>query len=153
MNAPPENFVDWLPVRVYWQENRAFVDWCCVGKEHFREPFFDQTIERLFRQPFNLLFRHQTPIEFLGELSERLPALAPTGFIFHLSRCGSTLISQMLAALDRNIVMSEPPPVDSVLRANLKNRGSHGRAARRVAALDNRRARSKKKRGRKAFFR
>lgn len=117
---PPEIFSDWLPVRVYWQESRPFVDWCYVGKERFREPFFDLTIERRFRQPFNLLFRHQTPIDFLGELNARLPALAPTGFIFHLSRCGSTLISQMLAALDQNVVLSEPPPVDAILRANWK---------------------------------
>jgi hypothetical protein len=133
MNAEPESFSDWLPVRVYWQENRAFVDWCCVGKERFREPFFDQTIERRFRQPFNLLFRHQTPIEFLGELNARLPALAPTGFIFHMSRCGSTLISQMLAALDQNVVMSEPPPVDFILRANLK--GAEITDERRIAWL------------------
>lgn len=120
MNIAPENFSDWLPVRAYWQKNRVFVDWCYVGKERFREPFFDLTIERRFRQPFNLLFRHQTPIEFLGEINARLPALAPTGFIFHLSRCGSTLVSQMFAALDQNVVISEPPPVDSILRANRK---------------------------------
>jgi gluconate kinase len=42
--------------------------------------------------------------------------LSPSGFIFHMSRCGSTLISQMLAALPRNIVISEAPPIDTVLR-------------------------------------
>lgn len=121
MNTAPEMFSGWLPVRVYWQKNQLSVDWCCVGKTRFREPFFDLTIERRFRQPFNLLFRQQTPIEFLGEINARLPTLAPAGFIFHLSRCGSTLVSQMLAALDRNIVISEPPPINSILRANFKN--------------------------------
>ncbi len=120
---PLENLRDWTPARVYWRENRVFVDWCYLGKNRFTEPFFDQTIERCFRDPFSLLFRHQTPIEVLGELnaSAQRETLAPDGFIFHLSRCGSTLVSQMLASTGRNIVLSEPPPVDSVLRANFRN--------------------------------
>lgn len=124
LTSPPplENFSEWMPVRFYRRENRAFVDWCFVGKERFVEPFFDQTIERLFCSPFNLLFRHQTPIEFLGELNAASQdVIKPNGFIFHLSRCGSTLVSQMLAALAQNVVLSEAPPINSVLRSNPEN--------------------------------
>lgn len=121
MTAKIENFTDWVPTRVYWRENRPFVDWCYMGDKRFTEPFFDDTIERRFREPFNLLFRHQTPIEFLAEINAHSEIIAPTGFIFHLSRCGSTLISQMLAAVESNIVKSEPPPVDWVLRSDVKN--------------------------------
>lgn len=112
-----ELFREWLPVRGYWQENRALIDWCFVGKERLTKPFFDNSIEIRFREPFNLLFRHQTPIEFLGELHDFSEGLKPTGFIFHLSRCGSTLVAQMLAALERNVVISEASPIDFVLRA------------------------------------
>jgi hypothetical protein len=35
-----------------------------------------------------------------------------------MSRCGSTLIAQMLAAVARNIVISEARPIDQVLRAS-----------------------------------
>jgi hypothetical protein len=112
-----ENFRDWIPVRGYWKENRAFVDWCFLDKERLTEPFFDDSVAKRFRHPFNLLFRHQTPIEFLGDLNENAAGLKPSGFIFHLSRCGSTLISQMLAALPENIVISEASPIDFVLRA------------------------------------
>jgi hypothetical protein len=45
--------------------------------------------------------------------------LAPTGLIFHMSRCGSTLVSQMLAALPQNVVLAEAGPLDGVLRAQL----------------------------------
>lgn len=121
MNRELENLRDWIPVRFYRHESQAFVDWCYLGKKRFTEPFFDLTIERRFREPFNLLFRHQTPIEVLGELNAARGGLAPNGFIFHMSRCGSTLVSQMLAALAQNIVMSEPPPVNSILRSNLEN--------------------------------
>lgn len=42
--------------------------------------------------------------------------LEPSGFIFHVSRCGSTLLTQMLASLDSCIVMSEPPIMDAAFR-------------------------------------
>jgi gluconate kinase len=114
-----EKFYGWTPIRIYWRGKAPFVDWCYMGKERFTQPFFDLTIEQRLHKPFNLLFRHQTPLEFLGELYEQSPGLAPTGFIFHMSRCGSTLVAQMLASIEKNIVISEAPPIDSVLRANI----------------------------------
>lgn len=110
-------FDGWMPIRFYMRDARPYVDWCYRGTERLAEPFFDQTVERLLRRPFNLLFRHQTPIELLGELHESSPGLRPDGFIFHMSRCGSTLVAQMLASLAQNLVVSEAAPVDSVLRA------------------------------------
>lgn len=96
------------------------IDWCQPAQARFIDPFFDQTVEDCLSDPFNLLFRQQTPIEVLGECSEAIPGIEPTGFIFHMSRCGSTLISQMLAALPTNIVISEAPPIDAALRAQQK---------------------------------
>ena len=112
----------WTPIRIYWQGRQPMVDWCYTDDARFADPFFDQTIERVLRKPFQLLFRHQTPLEVLGELGEAEPEVRPTGFIFHMSRCGSTLVSQMLAALPQNIVISEASPIDSVLRANWRDR-------------------------------
>lgn len=108
----------WMPIRLYWRESRPMVDWCYFGARRFTEPFFEKSIDERLRHPFNLLFRHQTPIEVLAELHEVEPGLSPTGLIFHMSRCGSTLISQMLAALPQNIVISEAGTIDTVLRAN-----------------------------------
>ena len=116
-----EDLADWVPIRFYWSDQKPYVDWCYMGKERFTDSFFDVTIQKRFYEPFNLLFRHQTPIDFLGEMYEKKRGLAPNGFIFHLSRCGSTLISQMLAALPQNIVLSEPPPIDSILRQSSVN--------------------------------
>jgi hypothetical protein len=110
-------FDGWMPIRFYWRDSSPFVDWCYRGAERLSDPFFDQSVERLLHRPFNLLFRRQTPIETLGALHDASPGLAPSGFIFHMSRCGSTLVAQMLAALAQNLVVSEPAPVDAVLRA------------------------------------
>jgi hypothetical protein len=111
----------WIPIRLYWDQGRPSVDWCYLGTRRFREPFFTQTVEQCLRQPFNLAFRPQTPVEVLADRQARRPGLAPTGFLFHMSRCGSTLVSQMLAALPRNIVLSEAGPLDDVLRANVRD--------------------------------
>ncbi|PYJ10002.1 MAG: sulfotransferase family protein [Verrucomicrobia bacterium] len=110
----------WLPIRVACNSEPAVVDWCHVGTRRLVEPFFEQTIEQCLREPFNLLFRHQTSLDTLTHWQAVRPGLSPTGFIFHMSRCGSTLLAQMLAALPQNIVVSEAPPLDSLLRAKVR---------------------------------
>jgi hypothetical protein len=110
----------WVPVQINWQRASPVVDWCYLGSRRFTDPFFEQTINDCMRLPFNLLFRHQTSIEMLAELREIQPGLEPSGFIFHMSRCGSTLISQMLAALPQTVMISEAGPIDSALRAHLR---------------------------------
>jgi hypothetical protein len=109
----------WLPIRLDWQQHQPLLDWCYFGERRLTEPFFDQTIDAMLRQPFNLLFRHRTPLDALAALHDRDPGIVPSGFVFHTSRCGSTLIAQMLAALPQNIVVAEAGPIDGVLRAQL----------------------------------
>lgn len=107
----------WVPIRFKRQAGEAFVDWCWLGNERFTDPFFDNTIEIAQRLPFNRLFTHRTPIAELGAWHEASPGMAPAGFIFHMSRCGSTLVSRMLAALPENLVISEAGPLDLLARA------------------------------------
>jgi gluconate kinase len=121
MSITIEHLRNWIPIRAFWEGQQLSLDWCFMDERRFTEPFFDQTIEKRFREPFNLLFQHCTSIGLLGELYEKSPGVPPSGFIFHLSRCGSTLVSQMLAALSLNIVVSEASPIDAVLRSNLFN--------------------------------
>jgi hypothetical protein len=90
------------------------VDWCHLGDLRFTKPFFAQTIDRAMAHPFNLLFRRASPLE---TLSEQAPELRPAGFIFHMTRCGSTLVTRMLASLPAIVALSEPSPIDDVLRA------------------------------------
>lgn len=110
---------DWTPARISWERSAPVLHWCCLGRERFVEPFFEQTISKRLRVPFNLLFQHATPLDALVELQAVDPGLPPTGFIFHMSRCGSTLAAQLLAALPQNIVISEAGPVDALLRCGL----------------------------------
>jgi gluconate kinase len=108
----------WVPARLLTLQPEPLVDWCYLGRRRFTDPFFSQTVESCIHRPFNLLFRHQTQIEVLREWVSMRPGLAPGGFIFHMSRCGSTLVSQLLAALPAHVVIAEAGPIDSILRAH-----------------------------------
>jgi hypothetical protein len=116
-----KDFSGWIPIRIYRKEATFTVDWGYLGSRRFTKPFFNQTVEDCVRHPADTLFRHQMPLEQLGEIMPSQPAVPPAGFIFHMSRCGSTLISQMLAAVPENIVLSEPGPLDTILRVHFQN--------------------------------
>ncbi|CDF93701.1 MULTISPECIES: aspartyl beta-hydroxylase [unclassified Pseudomonas] len=113
------NLQGWLPIRVWQEAGQWRVDWCWFGEKPLSQPFFGDAVEDALRLPFNQAFRRQTPLDALAQWQHQSPGLAPSAFIFHASRCGSTLISQMLAQLDDHIVVSEPPPLDRLLRSDL----------------------------------
>ncbi len=113
-----KDFSAWMPSRLRRQPAGWRVEWRRLGQLRFTEPFFAQTLNDCVEYPANLLFARETGMETLGELAATTPGLPPTVFIFHLSRCGSTLITQTLAASERNIVISEAGPVNDVLQAH-----------------------------------
>ena len=128
-----EELRDWTPMMVYPSDKGTFVDWLHLGETRFTKPFFNDTIFQLMGRPFNVLFRHQIAIERLPDLVGD-DVVAPTGFIFHMSRCGSTLVSQMLASLDSNIVISEAPPIDSIVSSN-RNAGDRAEIAQQLKSM------------------
>lgn len=107
----------WLPAAAHWQQDELWVDWLHFGTRPLTEPFFEGEVQRGLRQPFNQLLRPRTSMAALAGQHRRQPGLPPSGFIFHMSRCGSTLVAQMLAASARNVVVSEAAVIDAVLQA------------------------------------
>jgi hypothetical protein len=107
---------NWVPIRLYKRDSAVRVDWCDMADDRFTHPFFLDTIRQRMRYPFNLVFRHQTSVDTLREVAESSDTIPPTGFIFHMSRCGSTLVAQMLAASSANVVISEAPPIEAAVR-------------------------------------
>ena len=101
------DWTGWVPVRVRSEK----VEWLYSGERKFREPFFEDSVGRLAGAP-----RLVSGVDELERWAATRPGMIPSGFIFHMSRCGSTLISQMLAAVDGNRVLSEAPALDDVLR-------------------------------------
>ncbi len=79
--------------------------------ERFSTPFFAD--ELALQAPE----QRQACITGLEQLQHLRPAVAPSAFIFHTSRCGSTLLTQILATLPQCIAISEAPIIDACLRA------------------------------------
>ncbi len=107
----------WLPIQASWRRGQLYLGWSYFGPRPLREPFFEGDVQRALFKPFNRLFRYVTPITKLPEWLQAHACLPPKGFIFHMSRCGSTLVAQMLAALGDSVVISEASPIDAVVRA------------------------------------
>jgi hypothetical protein len=107
----------WLPIGTSWGNAQLYVQWAYFGEQRLREPFFEGSVQRSLFRPFNRLFRYSTPIAKLADWLQAHPGLRPSGFIFHMSRCGSTLVTQMLATQAGNVVISEAGPIDAIVRA------------------------------------
>lgn len=94
------------------------IEWIDVQNERFTEPFWAETITKCkFHNSMqeNEAEKHLTDLQTCITEAEKVEFIAPTAFIFHISRCGSTLISQLLSMLEQNIVLAEPDIVDDIL--------------------------------------
>lgn len=107
----------WLPISIVRRDHEWRVDWCWFGEAPLTQPFFRDAVDDALRLPFNQAFRRETSLKTLIEWE--VPAAQPQAFIYHASRCGSTLLSQMLAQVGDRIVVSEPPALDTLLCADL----------------------------------
>ncbi len=118
LNAPSpasrQSYRDWTPIHVFRHSSEPLVLWSRLGVERFDAPFFEQTVSNALRKPLAALLQRTTSIPEMIEIAEREPARDPAGFIFHVSRCGSTLISQMFARLSHYTVISEAQPMAAV---------------------------------------
>ena len=104
-----------MPIRWSWQTGQPTLDWCDLGCLRLTAPFFAQTVQDAQDRSRAL---RRTGVEALARWPDAGPGARPDGLIFHLSRCGSTLAAQALAASPENIVLSEPEVVDGILRSD-----------------------------------
>ncbi len=111
----------WTPTRIRWGDAPS-VEWRRLGGRRFVEPFFEDTVRAALSDPAPEGRRRRSTLEVLAAIAEADPGLAPSGLVFHLSRCGSTLVSRMLAAPPWAVVLSEAPPIDAIVRAPIDDR-------------------------------
>ncbi|MGA9493477.1 MAG: hypothetical protein WBV80_24965 [Mycobacterium sp.] len=104
----------WTPIRFDFSGSVPMVDWADLSEERFVEPFFDETVSRWMSGP-HVRPLVRTGLDALVALDSE-PSLEPAGMIFHLSRCGSTLVSQLLCAVPGVVVLAEPAPLNALLR-------------------------------------
>ena len=122
-NLSPDSFQNWLPYKLKINDNELLLEWLYLGDIAFVHPFFDETIAACRQQSSINLVHHEkrhTSLEFLIDVAQLITAVPPSLFIFHTSRCGSTLITQLLSLDEANIVVPEFELIDSILRLNEK---------------------------------
>jgi len=109
----PEQLKSWLPVDAIIDQGRPALTWMDFSDVVLTEPFFHETVERLLA-----IQKHPTQItelDALLQLEKISDHLQPSAFVFHSSRCGSTLVANACRALDGSIVVSEAPVIDKLV--------------------------------------
>jgi len=102
----------WLPVDADVVEGRPGLVWMEMSGVGLTEPFFQQTVERARKEKRAERF---TEFDVLLQLEKQLESVQPTGFIFHSSRCGSTLVANACRAVSGAIVLSEANAIDKLI--------------------------------------
>ena len=117
---------EWLPFQV-----ADGVDWAHFAAAPTGPSFFANAARRALARPLNRMLRWRTGLDdFIDHAPD--PLRAPDGLIFHMSRCGSTLVARMLGALADAAVVTEPAPLDAIVDLALRGEWPQ---ARRIAAL------------------
>ena len=101
-----------LPVELHCDARE--ITWLDFGNMQLRETFFEISAEELLADNTNALSMI-TDFEVLERSDLYSDALSPAGFIFHVGRCGSTLLAKVLSRPDRHIVIKEAEPLQQVL--------------------------------------
>ena len=99
----------WTPLNFHWEDDEAVVEWCDFKDMAFTDPFF---IDTFFRLQDKYIDNHTRKLA-MDSLLDNSPSgtIDPSGFIFHISRCGSTLVSRTLGNLDHVLALGEPDPI------------------------------------------
>lgn len=83
----------WLPAGI----GTATVRWIRVGSQSPSDPFFERWLAAL-RNRVPPPREHETELSSLAQSVAHLPEVEPAGVIFHVSRCGSTLLTNALSS-------------------------------------------------------
>lgn len=108
----------WLPWRLAPDgDGLTGVDWAEFTGVPLDGAFHAAAVRDALARPFNRLLRCRMG---LGDFLRGAPGSlrVPDGFVFHMSRCGSTLVARMLAALPDSYAINEAAPIDALLHAS-----------------------------------
>jgi hypothetical protein len=127
---------NWIPYKLVNRDGEIQCHWLNSFDKQFAEPFFDETIIKL-----KGLNSEHAGISSVSDLtvfedwSRGLDAVEPSAFIFHISRCGSTLVSQLLTAPDTHIVLPEVPFFDDLLRLPYQHKDFDAKTSSRLLTV------------------
>lgn len=112
-DVPPS--CQWLPAGLGTDGAQVVVEWAHFAGMPLDDPFFEYPLRKARQHPVSRLLGWTTPLGCLADSgAEGTQAL--DGLVFHMSRCGSTLVAQALGAMRGALVLSEPAPFDELLQ-------------------------------------
>ena len=113
-----------MPVDAVVVDGRPGLTWMNMSDVELKEPFFQQTVDRVRAEEPWRDANVFTQFDALLQLDQELARVQPAGFIFHSSRCGSTLVANACRALDGAIVLSEANPIDKLVARFITDGGN-----------------------------
>ncbi|TWI96223.1 hypothetical protein JN11_03957 [Mucilaginibacter frigoritolerans] len=122
MNQSEHPLKSWIPYKLDLKNDDSLLcKWLNTFNKPYIEPFFDETISKCKALDQHILkFISAADLRVLEDWAAGIEKVEPTAFIFHISRCGSTLVSQLLGMNEQNISLAEVPFFDDILRLPLK---------------------------------
>ena len=104
----------WLPTALNRFAPEPGMEFSLLDGLDLAAPFYEDLLRAANFRPFNRLLRYRMR---LADMLVAPPLAAPpAGFIFHLSRCGSTLVHRMIAASGTALSFSEAAPFNEALQ-------------------------------------
>ena len=103
----------WVPVDALIAGDQPAIEWMELRGVEFKEPFFNETLAKMDSNAKRS--RVITNIHTLLQFESICEGLSPAGFIFHCSRCGSTLVANACRALKGSLVIAEAPAIDKLI--------------------------------------
>lgn len=111
---------NWIPVKLIEKDNEIYFEWIYLANLKLADPFFDESIAKCKSHAYNSKqFKVVSTVENLIDWSNEFISIELKSLVFHVSRCGSTMLSQSLATSSENIMISEAPIIDQILRSDL----------------------------------
>jgi len=99
---------DWLPVRAALHPTGLYFALREIRPAELQDPFMKDTVARSTAR--------ESVVQVAREdVGRGTAGMGPAGIIFHVARCGSTLVSQLLKQHVGVVVYGEPLPVNEVL--------------------------------------
>ncbi|MGD8326135.1 MAG: sulfotransferase [Sphingomonadales bacterium] len=98
-----------LPIAID-PHDRGAIYWADLGVHPFREWQYIFTIKSL-SEAGEIKTAFKTSMDVLLDDGLFADSLQPEGFVFHISRCGSTLLAKSLARFDENLVINQGAPL------------------------------------------
>ena len=99
---------DWLPARAALHPTGLYFALRDIRTAELQDPFMQETITRVAARESVVQIARK-------DVGKGAAGTSPAGIVFHVSRCGSTLVSQLLKQHVGVVVYAEPLPVNEIL--------------------------------------